>query len=198
MDLEKLVSTPSISAQLPETVDLLWAKPSPPRVDWIYHGITNWTYTGPDPFVSHAKNLGPNSWTYFAPMYPLVEDMLGKGETSIPALGHGVRTAWLITSQACPWTILKSGSFILTFRDQISHICQMCMRVARWTDWAFLTKSKKKMLLKRPKWCCPSPIKSKKKYVSCHVVPISFRANILHAGPCQRFLCQGFLCRVVP
>ena len=23
----------------------------------------------------HVKNLGPNSWTYFAPMYPLVEDM---------------------------------------------------------------------------------------------------------------------------
>ena len=23
----------------------------------------------------HVKNLGPNSWTYFAPMYPLVEDI---------------------------------------------------------------------------------------------------------------------------
>ena len=48
---------------------------SPPLVDWISHGITNWIYSDPDPFVSHAKNLGPVFSKYFAPMYPLAEDM---------------------------------------------------------------------------------------------------------------------------
>ena len=28
-------------------------------IDWISNGITNWIYSDPDPFVSHAKNLGP-------------------------------------------------------------------------------------------------------------------------------------------
>ena len=34
---------------------------TPPLMDWISHGITNWIYSDPDPFVSHAKNLVPNS-----------------------------------------------------------------------------------------------------------------------------------------
>ena len=52
-----------------------WIAASPPLIDWISHGITNWIYSDPDPFVSHAKNLGPIFWKYFAPMYPLAEDM---------------------------------------------------------------------------------------------------------------------------
>ena len=36
----------------------LWK--SPPHIDWISHGITKWIYSDPDPFVSHAKDLGPN------------------------------------------------------------------------------------------------------------------------------------------
>ena len=30
----------------------------PPLIDWVSHGITNWIYPDPDPFVSHAKIQG--------------------------------------------------------------------------------------------------------------------------------------------
>ena len=33
----------------------------PPLMDWISHGITNWIYSDPDPFVSHVENMGPDS-----------------------------------------------------------------------------------------------------------------------------------------
>ena len=29
-----------------------------PLIDWISHGITNWIYPDPDPFVSHPQNPG--------------------------------------------------------------------------------------------------------------------------------------------
>ena len=31
---------------------------SPPLVDWISHGITNWIYPDPNLFVSHPQNPG--------------------------------------------------------------------------------------------------------------------------------------------
>ena len=38
---------------------------SPPLIDWISHGITNWIYPDPDPFVSHA-NISPYASDYVA------------------------------------------------------------------------------------------------------------------------------------
>ena len=35
------------------------AELSPPFVDWISYGTTNWADPDPDPFVSHAEKSGP-------------------------------------------------------------------------------------------------------------------------------------------
>ena len=43
----------------------------------------------------------------------------------------GFRTAWLTTGQKFPWTKLKSGSSLLTFRDPSSHICEIRLWMAK-------------------------------------------------------------------
>ena len=45
---------------------------------------------------------------------------------------YGFWTAWLAKGQKFSWTILKSGSSILTFWDLPSQICEILMRVAKW------------------------------------------------------------------
>ena len=42
---------------------------SPPLVDWVSHGITNWIYSDPDPFVSHAEKTGTNFLKIFTAKY---------------------------------------------------------------------------------------------------------------------------------
>ena len=51
----------------------------------------------------HAQNLGPNSWTYFAPMFPLVEDMSKKtGTTFLKIFCTHVPTSWRHVRNICP------------------------------------------------------------------------------------------------
>ena len=41
-----------------------------PLIDWISNGITNWIYSDPDPFVSHAEISGPEFLKIFRTHVP--------------------------------------------------------------------------------------------------------------------------------
>ena len=63
----------------------------------------------------------------------------GFGPLGIEAEKQGLQTVRLIASQKFTWNNLKFISSIQFFKDLASHICQICVRVARWRDLEICT-----------------------------------------------------------
>ena len=111
------------------------------NLPWIQEPIVN-----PGPIMNpgtHLESRNPSGIEEFIvnPEIQLPIICRGRGETGTPPLGQGFRTAWLLKGNQFPWNNLKSGLFILTFWDPSSHICQICVRVARWRNRSFRQKT---------------------------------------------------------